>query len=207
MKFHHLRLALRELRNFPAIRKAIEETKDTQAPITLSGWFLQKVLGVNREAYWPTHFTSKVGCVHNILAGIQSAPGLSPGCYIQGLGKIHIGDYTMIAANVGIISANHDVHDHRRHSLGEVRIGRYCWIGVNSSILPGAHLGDFTVVGAGSVVNKPFPEGYCVIAGSPARVIRQLDRGDCVAYRDEHEYYGYIPAAGFPAFRARHLKI
>ena len=200
MKFHHLRLALRELRNFPAIRKAIEETKDTQAPITLSGWFLQKVLGVNREAYWPTHFTSKVGCVHNILAGIQSAPGLSPGCYIQGLGKIHIGDYTMIAANARL-DIGFPI------GPGEVRIGRYCWIGINSSILPGAHLGDFTVVGAGSVVNKPFPEGYCVIAGSPARVIRQLDRGDCVAYRDEHEYYGYIPAAGFPAFRARHLKI
>lgn len=207
MKCHHLRLALRELRNFPAIRKAIEDTKDTQAPVTLSGWFVQKVLGINREAYWPMHFTSKVGCAYNILAGIASAPGLSPGCYIQGLGKIYIGDYTMIAANVGIISANHDIHDHRKHSAGEVRLGRYCWIGMNSSILPGTDLGPFTVVGAGSVVNKAFPEGYCVIAGSPAKVIRKLDSAECVAYRDEHEYYGYTPAVDFLAYRTRHLLV
>jgi acetyltransferase-like isoleucine patch superfamily enzyme len=207
MNLHHLRVALREFRALPRMRRVIEETKDTQAPVTLSGWLVQKVLGINREAYWPMHFTSKVGCAHNILAGIASAPGWSPGCYIQGLGKIYIGDYTMIAANVGIISANHDVHDHRRHSPGEVRIGKYCWIGMNCSILPGTSLGDFTVVGAGAVVNKPFPEGYCVIAGNPAKVIRQLDRTKCVAYRDQHEYYGYIPAAEFSAFRSRCLKV
>jgi acetyltransferase-like isoleucine patch superfamily enzyme len=207
MNLHHLRMALRELRALPRVRKIIEETKDTQAPVTLSGWFAQKVFGINREAYWPTHFTSKVGCAHNILAGIASAPGLSPGCYIQGLGKIYIGDYTMIAANVGIISANHDVHDHRKHSDGEVRLGKYCWIGLNSSILPGTNLGDFTVVGAGSVVNKPFPEGYCVVAGSPAKVIRKLDPSECVAYRDQHEYYGYISVAEFPAFRSRFLRV
>jgi len=204
---HQLRSVLRELGNLAAVRRAAAETRDTQAPVTVAGWFLQKIVGINREAYWPTHFTSKVGCVHNILAGIQSAPGLSPGCYIQGLGKIYIGDYTMVAANVGIISANHDAYDHRRHTPGEVRIGNYCWIGMNTSILPGTHLGDFTVVGAGSVVNKPFPEGHCVIAGSPARVIRRLEPADCVAYRDKHEYYGYIPAADFAAFRARHLRV
>lgn len=207
MNLHHLRMALREFRALPRVRKIIKETKDTQAPVTLSGWFVQKVLGINREAYWPMHFTSKVGCAYNVLAGIASAPGLSPGCYIQGIGKIYIGDYTMIAANVGIISANHDVYDHRKHSAGEVRLGRYCWIGINSSILPGTNLGDFTVVGAGSVVNKPFPEGCCVIAGSPAKLIRKLDPAECVAYRDHHEYYGYVPAADFPAFRSRHLSI
>lgn len=207
MNLHHLRVALRELWALPRMRKVIEETKGTQAAVTLSGWFVQKVLGINREAYWPMHFTSKVGCAYNILAGIASAPGWSPGCYIQGLGKIYIGDYTMIAANVGIISANHDVHDHRKHSAGEVRLGNYCWIGMNSSILPGTDLGDFTVVGAGSVVNKSFPEGYCVIAGSPAKVIRKLDPAKCVSYRDQHEYYGYIPSSEFPAFRSSFLKV
>lgn len=193
--------------SLPRMRKIIEETKDTQAPVTLSGWLVQKVLGINREAYWPMHFTSKVGCSYNILAGIASAPGLSPGCYIQGLGKIYIGDYTMIAANVGIISANHDVYDHRKHLAGEVRLGKYCWIGMNSMILPGSNLGDFTVVAAGSVVNKPFLDGHCVIAGSPAKVIRKLDPAECVAYRDQHEYYGFLSAIEFAAFRNKFLKV
>lgn len=42
-------------------------------------------------------------------------------------------------------------------------------------ILPGITLGDNTIVGAGSVVTKSFPEGNCIIAGNPAKKIRDLD--------------------------------
>nr|WP_283244199.1 DapH/DapD/GlmU-related protein [Luoshenia tenuis] len=54
-------------------------------------------------------------------------------------------------------------------------LGEKCWIGMNSVVLPGVTLGPHTVVGAGAVVTKSFPEGYCVIAGNPARMIRKLD--------------------------------
>ena len=47
---------------------------------------------------------------------------------------------------------------------------------MNSVILPGVVLGDHTVVGAGSIVTKSFEDGYCVIAGNPAKVIRTLDK-------------------------------
>ena len=47
---------------------------------------------------------------------------------------------------------------------------------MNSVILPGVKLGTRTIVAAGSVVTKSFPEGYCVIAGSPAKIIRYLDK-------------------------------
>lgn len=40
-------------------------------------------------------------------------------------------------------------------------------------------LGPHTVVGAGSVVTHSFPEGDCVIAGNPARVIRKGVKGEC----------------------------
>jgi acetyltransferase-like isoleucine patch superfamily enzyme len=49
-------------------------------------------------------------------------------------------------------------------------------------ILPSVQLGDFTIVGAGAVVTKSFEEGYCVIAGNPARVIRQLNKEECNAF-------------------------
>ena len=45
---------------------------------------------------------------------------------------------------------------------------------MNSVILPGVTLGPGTVVGAGSVVTHSFPEGHCVIAGVPAKLIRNL---------------------------------
>lgn len=47
---------------------------------------------------------------------------------------------------------------------------------MNSVVLPGCHLGPYTIVGAGAVVTKSFPEGHCVIVGNPARIIRHLEK-------------------------------
>ena len=117
---------------------------------------------------------------------------LSANSYIQGIGKIYIGDYTIIAPNVGIISANHDIYDYRVHKKSEVVIGRYCWIGMNCVVLPGVTLGDHTIVAAGSVVTQSFPEGYCVLAGNPATILKKIDPEKCIEYTNEYEYYGYI---------------
>ena len=184
------------------------ETRDTQTPIRFSMWFMQKVLGFNRAAYWPVHFSSQIVAPHNVYAGVETCPGYMPGCYIQGLGKIYIGDYTQIAANVGLISANHNVYDNRHHiETQPIKIGRYGWIGMNVVILPGVELGDFTIVGAGAVVTKSFAEGYCVIAGNPARIIRYLDRSQCITHRSQYEYFGYVRKDKFEAFRSRQLKV
>lgn len=185
----------------------VRETATAQTPCTLGRWFTQKVLGFNRHAYWPMHFTSTVTGVRNIHVGIDASPGWEPGCYIQGIGKVYIGDYTQIARNVGIISANHDVYDSRRHVPQEVRIGAYCWIGMNAVILPGVVLGDWTIVGAGAVVTRSFPEGHCVIGGNPARMIRQLEPHRCVPFRNGVEYNGYIPAHRFSEFRRACLRV
>jgi acetyltransferase-like isoleucine patch superfamily enzyme len=186
----------------------IRETAATQVPITFSMWLVQKVLGINRQAYWPVHFTSRVYQPQNVYAGVETSPGYMPGCYIQAEEKIYIGDYSQIGPSVGIISANHDVYDCRAHQLGKpVRIGRYCWVGMHAVVLPGVELGDFTVVGAGAVVTKSFPEGYCVIAGNPARLIRSLDKAKCVEYKSQFEYNGYISNNQFEAYRQRHLNV
>ena len=98
--------------------RTIYETRETACRITFKRFFFQKILGFNRKAYWPMHYTSKVSGVQNIFVGIGSAPGLSFGCYIQGGARIIIGDYVLIAPNVGIIGANHELYDHRKHSSG-----------------------------------------------------------------------------------------
>tara|TARA_R110001592_G_scaffold45986_2_gene146686 strand:- start:15948 stop:16562 length:615 start_codon:yes stop_codon:yes gene_type:complete len=183
----------------------IYRTANSAAPITLTNLFYQKILRINGSAYWPMHYTSKVSGVENIKIGIGTAPGLSPGCYIQGLGKIYIGDYTIVAPNVGIISANHEITDYRKHKEGVVRIGSYCWIGMNAVVMPNVILGDYTIVAAGAIVTKSFENGYCVVAGNPARVIKQLDKTACMHYQNEYKYYGYLPAEVFPKFQERNL--
>lgn len=188
---------IRGILNHLPVTRDILRTSRSSAPITWRGLFFQKILGFNRKAYWPMHFTSKVTQVENICIGIGVAPGLSPGCYIQGINGINIGDYTMVAANVGIISANHDPLCPSRHEVAEpIRIGRYCWIGMNSVILPEVRLGDHTVVGAGSVVTRSFPEGFCVIGGVPARVIKKLDSALVDEQRAAWEYIGFHSLAG-----------
>lgn len=89
--------------------------------------------------------------------------------------KIIIGRGTYIANNVGIITTNHDINNLDRHDPGKnIKIGEKCWIGMNSMILPGVHLGSGTIVGAGSVVTKSFLQGNIIIAGNPAKIIRTI---------------------------------
>ncbi|MFE9561186.1 DapH/DapD/GlmU-related protein [Streptomyces sp. NPDC006487] len=66
-----------------------------------------------------------------------------------------------------------------------VRIGRDVWLGYHVTLLPGAHIGDGTVVAAGSVVTAPIPAGV-LAGGVPARVKRQLDLSP-VADRQAHD--------------------
>jgi len=184
----------------------VKNTRNSPVACTLRMWFMQKVLGFNRKVYWPVHFTSKINQYKHMVIGVETCPGYEPGCYIQGIGKVYIGDYTRIAQNVGIISSNHDLYDSREHNLAsEVRIGKYCWLGMNSIILPDVNLGDFTIVGAGSIVTKSFPEGYCVVAGNPAKVIKYLDKEKCKPYINHPEYIGYIKKEEYNDFRKKKL--
>lgn len=167
------------------------ETRNTAAPITFRSLFFQKVLRINANVPWPTHFTSRITHPENIEIGIGTAPGLSPGCYIQGIGKIIIGDYTLIGPNVGIISGNHNIYNIQKHEKKTIKIGSYSWIGMNAVILPGVILGNHTIVAAGAVVNKSFPEGFIVIGGTPARIVKYLDKKQIKEERNEFEYKGY----------------
>lgn len=199
------------MRSIPMFRP-FDETRDHNNPITFGMWFLQKVVGFNRQVYWPVHFTSVVTGYKNIVIGIDTSPGFAHGCYIQatGEGKITIGDYTGIGPNVGIVSSGHSLTDFRKHEYNSVVIGKYCWIGMNSVILPKVTLGDFTVVRAGSVVNTSFPDGYCVIGGNPAVLIKKFPPEAAHLfnrYQHKKRYVGYIKADDFPEYRRRHLNV
>ena len=155
--------------------------------------------------YWPVHHNSEVTHAQNVYVGINSNAGTRPGCYIQGNGGIWIGNYVHFASNIGVISGNHSLYNQMEHENKEVRIDDYCWIGMNAIILPGVHLGPRTIVGAGSVVTKSFPEGFCVIGGNPAKVIKDLNKELFVPTKYTEEYFGFIPKERFICFAKRFL--
>lgn len=192
---------------FPFLR-CIEETRGTQTPIRIEHILRQNFTIRRKGVYWPIDKTSIVSGWQNIYCGIETCPGYMPGCYVQAVNLIYIGDYTQIAANVGLISANHNPYDLRCHEKGPgIRIGAYSWIGMNSVILPDVELGEFTIVGAGAVVTKSFKDGYCVIAGNPARMIKELDRTKCVKYHRDNPYYGFLRGVAFEAYRKKYLNV
>lgn len=109
-------------------------------------------------------------------------------------GRIEVGNDVMIAWGTTIF-------DHGSHSLrfslrsgdvvdwlrgeknwevvnvGSVKIGDKAWVGFGSILLPGINVGEGSIIGAGSVVTRDVP-AWTVVAGNPARVIRELGENE-----------------------------
>jgi acetyltransferase-like isoleucine patch superfamily enzyme len=68
---------------------------------------------------------------------------------------------------------NHRRHDWTHTEMAPVRICRGAWIGARAIVLKGVTIGAGAVVGMGSVVTADVPP-RTVVAGNPARVIREL---------------------------------
>ena len=97
------------------------------------------------------------------------------GCLMMSAGTITIDDNVQIAANVQLISNNHDPYERNVITCKPVHIGKGAWVGAGSTILPGITVGKHAIVGAASVVTKDVPN-YAVAVGNPAKVIKYLDK-------------------------------
>ncbi len=110
--------------------------------------------------------------------------------------EVEIGDYALISWNVVFMDSYRVPLDPmaRRGELEQVprrsqrritgqesgrpiHIGRNVWIGFDCCVLPGVTIGDGSIVGARSVVFEDVPP-YTVVAGNPARVIRQIENDE-----------------------------
>lgn len=104
------------------------------------------------------------------------------GAYIHAHSNITLGDNCLIASGVNILDSNgHDLYSAerniRRDKPKPIFIGDHVWIGLNSTILKGTSIGNYSVVATGSVVKGEFPS-CALIAGNPARVVKILDIKD-----------------------------
>ncbi|MGG7058149.1 acyltransferase [Clostridium tertium] len=140
---------------------------------TIKSNFLSNLIGLN-------HKTIIVTRTEEAKINIGNNVGIS-GTTIYARKGITIGDNTLIGGNVKIL--DNDFHplevesrnkdDKEMIKSKEVTIGKDCFIGCNALILKGSKIGEGSVVGAGSVVAGEFPS-KCVIAGNPARLIKNL---------------------------------
>lgn len=110
-------------------------------------------------------------------------------CTILDVADVIIGDNCQMAPNVAIYTAGHPVHPDSRNSGYEygkkVIIGDNVWIGGNTVICPGVHIGSNVVIGAGSVVTRDIPD-WSIAVGNPCNVQRIINENDRrKLYKDE----------------------
>jgi maltose O-acetyltransferase len=138
-----------------------------------------------------------LGCLLQALYGgkinIGNNTYIGPQTIIQSKESVTIGDNVIIANNVLIVdNNNHPVEPEMRLKMSacndflhdELWTWKYAeskpiviesnvWIGRDSRILKGVHIGEGSIVGLGAVVTKDVPP-YTVVAGNPARVVKHL---------------------------------
>jgi acetyltransferase-like isoleucine patch superfamily enzyme len=122
-------------------------------------------------------------CVTDPVVRLGDRCLVGRGSGIVGHLEIDIGDDVWTGHHVYITDQNHDYRDLDRpisvQAMPErpVRIGAGSWLGHGTVVLPGATIGEHVVIGANSVVLGEIPP-FCVAAGSPARVVREMNPGE-----------------------------
>lgn len=92
---------------------------------------------------------------------------------VLGNEECKIGKYVYTAPRVTVITSSHKP-DNMQETSDKVIIGDLCWIGANVTLLPGVHIGEGSIIAAGSVVTKDI-EAFSIAAGSPAKVISKRE--------------------------------
>ena len=97
------------------------------------------------------------------------------------MSEVTIEDDVLFASNIhindsfhGYENANEPYKYQAIWKAAPIIIKKGCWIGQNVVVFPGVEIGEFTIIGANTVVTKSIPD-RCIAAGSPAQVIKKWD--------------------------------
>jgi putative colanic acid biosynthesis acetyltransferase WcaF len=98
--------------------------------------------------------------------------------YLYNAFGIRLGDRVVISQGSLLCSATHDYRDPAyRLTGGRITVEDDCWIAAEAFVGPGVTIGRGSVVGARAVVVKDVPP-WSVVAGNPARLVRELGNFD-----------------------------
>jgi len=151
----------------------------------VNGFLMSYLVPVGFRRFMFNCMGAKVrGAVHGHCTMLTSKLHLGVGsfinrnCFIDNNAMITIGRNCSIGYNVIMATSNHSIGcGDKRGGVNmplPIEIHDGCWIGANSTILPGAVIEKGCVIAAGSVV-KGVCKKDCLYAGVPAKVIRELD--------------------------------
>ncbi len=118
---------------------------------------------------------------------IGNAVLLAPGVRLSASDSICIGDGCLIANGVYVTDSDwHGIYDRisRPKEPSPVNIGRNVWLGDHAVVLKGVTIGENSIVAARAVVTRDVPEN-AVVAGNPAKVVKQLDPNEPRITREE----------------------
>ncbi len=112
-----------------------------------------------------------------VFIGRDTWIGLRNAFYCTQLAEIRIGANCDIGPDVAFVPGTHQTGSHERRAGkgagGNIVIEDGCWIGARVTILGGVTIGNSSIIGAGSLVNKDVPANT-IYAGVPAKLIRPL---------------------------------
>lgn len=140
---------------------------------------LNELLGKETAAWVEPPFY----CCYGTNITIGEGSYLNFNCNFVDDGKIVIGKKVMFGPDVTIATVGHPVNPRMREYMytDPVIIEDNCWIGAGVTICPGVHIGENSVIGAGSVVVHDIPADT-VAAGNPCKVIRKIGKLDEMYY-------------------------
>lgn len=91
---------------------------------------------------------------------------------------VEIGERCMFSWGIQILSSDgHAIFDNNSGKVlnksSKIKIGNHCWIGCDVKVLKNVSLADDIICGASSIVSKSVSEAACIIAGSPAQIVKR----------------------------------
>ncbi len=125
---------------------------------------------------------------------IGDAVMISPGVRISASDEIIIGDGCMFANGAYVTDCDwHGIYDRtqRDPQAYPVHIGNNVWVGDHATVLKGVTIGDNSIVAACSVVTRDVPANV-IVAGNPARVVKELDPAP--GFTTRTQYYAHPEA-------------
>ena len=147
-------------------------------------WLLRKTFFFNRKKYMKKyiHLLKKAGMI------IEGTPNwINPDVYFdsKNYSMITLHDGVTISREVMFLTHDYSIFHSLSHThmldcedkilfLKPIVLEEGCFVGARVSLLPGTHIGKYSIIGSGAVVKGNIPEKSIVI-GNPAKIVGNVD--------------------------------